>query len=71
MKTPSFKAVKITTEKTQVKVVLQGSVESFEEYETRLNDILSTIKEDKVIVFPCADQSGRICSIINILKRSV
>jgi len=52
---------------TQVKIVLQGKVESFEEYETRLNEILRTLKVDagRAIVLPTSANDGRMCCAIN------
>lgn len=54
---------------TKVKLLLQGKVESFEEYETRLNKGLSELHEnddvDHVVVLPSAAADGRLCCCIN------
>lgn len=57
----------------QVKIVLQGNVESFEDYEKRINTELVKIQQqnkmtyssDHAITLPSADQSGRLCCVIN------
>ncbi len=68
-KPKSMKRTKRTNNsyKTQVKVVLQGKVETFDEYETRLNKILKDLKCDmgQTIVMPTSASDGRMCSIIN------
>lgn len=55
---------------TQVLVVLQGKVQSFEDYEKELNAILrelpTKVKLDSdPVVLPTADQSGRLCCVVN------
>lgn len=60
---------------TQVKIVLQGKVEPFHEYEYRLNNIIKeqeyqTDEERKssrnaIIVIPSASADGRMCCVIN------
>lgn len=51
------------------KVVLQGSVEAFYEYEARLNRYLLAVQADSeynaiVNMSTSADQSGRMCTVI-------
>lgn len=57
--------------KTKVKIVLQGSEESFEAYEERLNKILDGITDADMnpVVIPSASSSGRMCCVINIPKK--
>ncbi len=53
-----------------VRVVLQEPGEPFYEYEKRLNEIVNKAVEEEGVmdafICPCADSSGRMCSIVNV-----
>ena len=56
---------------TRIKIVLQGKVESFQENEDRLNEMIIELEDGEtgVICCPSASADGMMCTIINVVPR--
>lgn len=57
------------TEKTKIKIVLQGKEQSFQDYENEINKQLAELEKKyddcRPVVIPTAAHDGRMCCVIN------